>query len=200
VVYSNPSMPPDFSGDFGSPVCNVALDASQISDVLRLSPSLSPDGSKVLWADNRGVEIASLANLADCASITPQLLIPGGSQPFYAKGNEQAGAANPIQPGASTPPPPPPPPPPPRSRVVRPANTKRPHITRSRKYLACSTGIWSHGPTRYAYRWTISKAKGGSGRRLALTRKLRGHTVRCSVTAYNSAGHATASSTAYRVR
>jgi hypothetical protein len=192
VVYSNPSMPSDFSGAFGDPVCNVALDASQISDVLRLSPSLSPDGTKVLWGDDRGVEIASLDNPSNCASIAPRLLIPGASQPFYAKGDERAPAANPVQPGVN---------PAPKPTVIRPANTKKPRITRSGKYLACTTGTWSHHPVRYAYRWTISgKAKGPSGRRLAITRARRGRTVRCRVTASNAAGRATATSLAFRMR
>jgi hypothetical protein len=107
VLYQNPSMPADFNAGYGDPVCNVALDAAHTSDVHHLSPSLSPDGTKVMWGDDRGVEVASLAS--GCSSIVPHLLIPGGAEPFYAKGNEQPGAAHPVQPGGATPAPPTPP-------------------------------------------------------------------------------------------
>jgi hypothetical protein len=100
VVYENPSMPSDFNAGYGDPVCNVALDAAHTSDVHHLSPSLSPDGTKVMWGDDRGVEVASLAS--GCPGIVAHLLIPGAAEPFYAKGNEQPGAANPVQPGRPT--------------------------------------------------------------------------------------------------
>jgi PKD repeat protein len=52
-----------------------------------------------MWGDNRGVEVAPVTNLANCASVTPRLLIPGGAEPFYSAGAEQPGLANPVQPG-----------------------------------------------------------------------------------------------------
>lgn len=211
VVYENPSMPPDFSAGYGNPVCNISLDASQISDVGNISPTLSPDGTKVLWGDDQGVEIASLANPSDCASITPHLLIPGGSQPFYSKGNEQAAAANPVQPGGtsgSTPGPATGPAPgsgsgPAHHGVgARPASKTKPRVSRSGKFLRCSPGRWSNRPAHYAYRWTVSgKGKHGiRGRRLRVTRSLHHRTVRCTVTASNAAGRASAASAPFRVR
>jgi PKD repeat protein len=79
--------------------CVITLNASQTSRPLQLSPSFSPDGKQLLWGDNRGVEVAPVANLANCASVTPRLLIPGGAEPFYSAGAEQPGLANPVQPG-----------------------------------------------------------------------------------------------------
>jgi hypothetical protein len=83
--------------------CDIALDASKTSDPLHISPSFSPDGTKLLWGDDTGVEVMSVADLSNCAALQPVLLIPGGGEPFYSKGNLQAGAANPNQPGGTTP-------------------------------------------------------------------------------------------------
>ena len=194
VVYENPSMPADFSAGFGNPVCDVTLDATQFSDVGHLSPSLTPDGTKVIWGDDRGVEVASLANTSDCTTITPQLLIPGASQPFYSKGNEQPGAANPAQPGRTTPVSPP-------HRTARPTNSKKPRITRRGSMLTCVTGTWSNHPTRYAYGWKVkgTTKRGANGRRLKITKALRKQKVQCIVTASNTAGHASATSAPFRV-
>jgi PKD domain len=81
--------------------CVISLDASKTSDPYHLSPSFSPDGSKILWGDDEGVKVASIADLDDCSSVHPVLLVPGGSEPFYSQGNEQAAAANPNQPGGT---------------------------------------------------------------------------------------------------
>jgi hypothetical protein len=85
---------------------------------------------------------------------------------------------------------------------AKPANVKRPRVTRSGGKLACSTGSWSNGPTGYSYGWLVNgKAKPGAhGRRLAISRKLRGHKVACSVTAANGAGSSTAVSAPFKVR
>lgn len=193
VLYQNPAMPADFTDTgWGDPVCDVALDASQLSNVQNISPSLSPDGTKVVWGDDRGIEMAPLDNAANCASITPRLLISGGSQPFYSKGNEQPSAINPA----------PPVPTPPPSKTARPRDVKRPHVTRSGNRLTCNQGTWADHPSGYRYRWTINgKVKrGAGGNRLHVTRGLRKATLRCSVTASNAAGHATATSAPYRLR
>jgi hypothetical protein len=108
-VYYNASMPADFNAGWPDPAdsCKFSLDASKVHDIYNLSPSLSPDGSKVLFGDGEGVKVLSLGDVAsDCAGAgtSPALLVPGGSQPFYAKGNVQAGAANPRQPDPAVPP------------------------------------------------------------------------------------------------
>lgn len=78
---------------------------------------------------------------------------------------------------------------------------KKPRITRSARKLTCKPGKWSNYPTRYAYRWMVTgNGKGAIGSRLTVTRKLRRHMVRCSVTASNAAGRATAISSPFRVR
>jgi PKD domain len=108
-VYSNPTMPADFNAGWGTPPagCKFSFSdaASRFGDINNLSPSLSPDGSKVLWGEADGVHVMSLGDVTNaCSGATSTagvLLVPGGSQPFYAKGNVQPGAASPRQPGAS---------------------------------------------------------------------------------------------------
>jgi plastocyanin len=76
--------------------CEIALDASKTSDPFHLSPSFSPDGSKLLWADDNGLEIMSIADLSsNCAASVPAAVVPGGSEPFYSKGNMQPAALTP---------------------------------------------------------------------------------------------------------
>jgi hypothetical protein len=96
-IYSNPAMPASFSGSY-DPRCKIALDAGQIPDVYSISPSLSPDGGKLLWGDARGVELTTLGNVAGgCAALSTRLLVPGGREPFYGAGALQAaGARKPV--------------------------------------------------------------------------------------------------------
>jgi hypothetical protein len=84
---------------------------------------------------------------------------------------------------------------------TKPVNTTRPRVTRSGDTLHCSAGKWANAPLRYSYRWLVAgKVKAGAhGRTLGAAHKLRGHGVRCSVTASNSAGSATATSAAFTV-
>lgn len=102
---------------------------------------------------------------------------------------------------AVTPPPPPPPPPPAGPQVKRPVNVHRPSVSRSGKTLRCSAGTWSNKPTRYAYRWAVNgNGKKGAGHTLHVTSTLRHRKVQCSVTAYNTAGQGTATSSPFQVR
>ena len=86
--------------------------------------------------------------------------------------------------------------------VTRPVNIKKPRVTRSHRTLFCSRGSWSTSANGYAYRWSVNgKTKHGARRaRLAVTRKLRGRTVRCTVTASNAAGSGAATSPRFKVR
>jgi len=88
----------------------------------------------------------------------------------------------------------------PPAGVVKPANVAKPHVSRSGRRLTCSRGSWSGGPNSFAYRWLAKGRRIGSGARLAVTRRLRGRSVQCAVTASNAAGAATAVSKALRVR
>lgn len=87
------------------------------------------------------------------------------------------------------------------SGAAKPANVERPRVVVSRGRLECKRGRWSNRPTRYSYRWLVNgkRKQGANSRRLALTRSLRGRTVRCKVTAGNPAGAASALSRPLRV-
>jgi hypothetical protein len=84
----------------------------------------------------------------------------------------------------------------------KPANTRTPRVSRSHATLVCSSGSWSNRPSRYSYRWLVDgkRKKGASGRKLGVTRAVRGHKVQCAVTASNGMGSITATSPALRVR
>jgi hypothetical protein len=107
-LYAAPSLTQALTTGWGDPKCKAVLDAAHTTNPFRLSPSFSPDGTKLLWGDDLGVEVASVANLtADgaghCTAVTPHLLIAGGAQPFYGKAAMQAAAAQPRQPGVTPP-------------------------------------------------------------------------------------------------
>lgn len=82
-----------------------------------------------------------------------------------------------------------------------PVASKPPRITRSGNRLRCSRGSWSGRPASYRYRWVVVHKAAVPGRRssLAVTPNLRRRTVKCSVTARNSAGTATATSRPFKV-
>jgi hypothetical protein len=83
--------------------------------------------------------------------------------------------------------------------VAKPANASTPRVTRTARRLVCKPGRWLNAPTAYAYQWLVDGKAGREGRRLAVTRRLRGHKVRCRVTASNAGGAATALSRTVRV-
>jgi hypothetical protein len=85
--------------------------------------------------------------------------------------------------------------------AAKPASVKRPRVRRSGKKLVCRRGSWSNSPSRYSYRWLVGgKRKRGARRRtLGITRKLRGRSVQCGVTARNAAGATTAFSRPVRI-
>jgi hypothetical protein len=87
--------------------CTVNLPAATISDPYHLSPSISPDGTRLYWGDDAGVEMAQIADRSNgCANVHPTLVVPGGSQPFVSAGALQAPDPTPTQPGPNPPPPP----------------------------------------------------------------------------------------------
>jgi len=86
--------------------------------------------------------------------------------------------------------------------AVKPANTAKPHVTRSGNRLRCTRGTWANSPTEFAYHWLVGgKAKAGArSSTLNVTHSIRGHKVQCGVQASNSAGSASALSAPFRVR
>jgi hypothetical protein len=86
--------------------------------------------------------------------------------------------------------------------TAKPASVEKPRVRRSGKKLVCQRGRWSNKPSRYAYGWLVNgnRKRGARGRKLGVTRKLRGRKVRCRVTAYNAVGATTALSRPLRIR
>jgi hypothetical protein len=83
-----------------------------------------------------------------------------------------------------------------------PANVAPPRLLRSGRRLVCKPGKWSNDPAGFRYRWLVDGARrrGAAAATLRVTRSLRGHSVRCRVTAANAAGRASALSRKVRVR
>ncbi len=137
--------------------CKLTLNAGQSSNPSNFSPSFSPDGTKLVWGDDRGVEIANVSNLSSsggaCTHLAPALLIPGASQPFYSAGNERAPAANPKQPGGVTTPGP---------KANFSVKTKHPRAHKSVVFDASASKV--SGKTTYA--WKFGDDKTGKGRRV----------------------------------
>jgi hypothetical protein len=101
-----------------------------------------------------------------------------------------------ASPGASAPPPGPLP-----VAGPRPVNTKAPRVTRSGSRLLCNRGRWTGTTGGYGYRWFVNgeRKAGANGRKLVVTRGLRGRKLTCSVTASNAAGATTVVSRPRRV-
>jgi len=49
-----------------------------------ISPTFSPDGNQLAWSDLDGIHIADTSNLSNCSSVTQQLLVPGGAEPYFS--------------------------------------------------------------------------------------------------------------------
>ncbi|MCA1598183.1 MAG: PKD domain-containing protein [Chloroflexi bacterium] len=140
----------------GGPTCIVSLDASTTTKPYRLSPSFSPDGSKLLWGDDRGVEIMSIADLSNCAALHPTLVIAGGSEPFYSKASVQPQAAH---------------------KPIAKISVKTKHPRRLHKVrLEAKAGVG------YKYSWKFGDGKTATGRRVSHTyRKAKKYKITLTV-------------------
>jgi hypothetical protein len=85
--------------------------------------------------------------------------------------------------------------------VSKPVNQALPHASQANHKLRCSPGSWSDSPASFSYRWLTGgrQVHGANKSTLAVSKSLRGHQVRCAVTATNGAGAATALSRPLRV-
>jgi hypothetical protein len=205
LVYHSDTVPSDWThNSYGAPVCQYDITpASDFTTIEQLDPSLSPDGTKVMYGDKKGVELKSLGDVTDhCAGASGIVtLIPGGSQPFYAKGNLQPGAANPRQPAPPGPAPTPTPSPSPTPSPT-PAPTSQPtlgrlvarfrvatKLPRARRKVAFDARKSSEQNGRVtSYAWTFGDGKKGKGRKL--THKYRkAAKYKVTLTVRDAAGH-----------
>jgi hypothetical protein len=170
------------SGWGASPKCKVTLNAADFADTQHISPSFSPDGSKLLWGDARGVEVASVADLDNCASVVPHLLVPGASEPFYAKANVHAIDPHAVQPGdkhttCCTPPPPPP-----KLKPHARFKVKTKHPRRHHKVKFDAGASYEKGGRIVSYTWRFGDGKKSHGRKVSHTfRKAHRYTVKLTV-------------------
>jgi hypothetical protein len=86
------------NGDVTLPVqkCKLDLNVANIRNYSIASPTLSPDGSLLAWAENDGIHMASTANLDDCGSLAPRLVVPGGAYPSFGRAAAAAVLAKPA--------------------------------------------------------------------------------------------------------
>jgi PKD repeat protein len=158
-LYRVASLP--VSSGWGNAACVISLDPAVTSDPFHISPSFSPDGTKIMWGDDQGVKVMSIADLSTCPTVSnAALVVPGASEPFYSKGNVQAAAANPTQPGGATTPEPGPP----AVKPVAKFNFKVKH----RKVRFDASG--SKGSI-VSFSWKFGDGKNGKGRKVAHTYK-----------------------------
>ncbi len=152
--------------------CTVALSAATTTDPHHLSPSISPDGTRLYWGDDSGVEMAQIADRSNgCASVHPTLVVPGGSQPFVSAGALQAPDPTPQQPGGGTTPPPPATVYPPHAAFK--VMTRHPRAHRAVKFDASAshevngsiaTYLWKFGDGKKAKGRTVKHTYAAAGR------------------------------------
>ncbi len=84
------------AGDVTNPIakCTITIDPSRAAKFITVSPTFSPDGSRLAWAETDGIHVANTSNLDDCASISGSLLVPGGAYPFFGPADETSIGVN----------------------------------------------------------------------------------------------------------
>ncbi|WP_028066468.1 PD40 domain-containing protein [Solirubrobacter soli] len=76
--------------------CELGLTATD--DVESISPTFSPDGTRLAWAEPDGIHVATLGALTDCAAIREQVVtLPGAWEPYWTPATPAA-----ARPGAPT--------------------------------------------------------------------------------------------------
>jgi hypothetical protein len=189
--------------------CTLARDPGNIANFDAASPAFSPDGSRLVWAENDGIHTAITANLGDCGSVTERLLVAGGTYPFFGRGAvadaPSAGAPAPAAPAPS------PSPVPARFVLVSSARTAtltaagvlRLVVTPSESGSGKATGTISVPKARVVRfgtvklkltagertRITLKLAKRDARRVLAALRRTRRLTAAIRLTATSTAGH-----------
>lgn len=86
------------------------------------------------------------------------------------------------------------------SAPAKPVDVRPPTVTRQGRTLTCTRGTWRFA-TSYSYSWIVDGGtrKGARNPHLAVTKRLKGQTVACKVTASNATGAATSSSAPFDV-
>jgi hypothetical protein len=117
--------------DVTAPVekCTITINAANAVTSVNASPTFTPDGSRLAWAERDGIHSASTANLDNCATTTPALLVPGGAFPFFGPADASPAPTPNPNPNPNPVPVPPPPPPPSHALAIS-SSTTRAKLTR----------------------------------------------------------------------
>ena len=79
--------------------CELALAAADTPS--SASPTFSPDGTRLAWAEGDGIHVASLGALSDCSAIREQVVtLPGAWEPYWTPATPAASGAGATRPGA----------------------------------------------------------------------------------------------------
>jgi hypothetical protein len=113
-------------GDVTAPVekCMVTIPAGNAASIVSASPTFTPDGSRLAWAEKDGIHFANTSDLGSCSAVTDGLLVGGAAYPFFGKADMSATAGFVADHKVCCPPPPPPPPPPPGTFVIASSTTR----------------------------------------------------------------------------
>ena len=124
------------------------------------------------------------------ASVTIPVASAGGAPGGGAPGGAAPGSPAPGSAGAGS------------AAPGKPRNLAPPRLRRSGGRVICDAGRWANSPTRFTYGWLVDghAKRGATGRSMAITRRLRGHKVRCGVSAANGTGRGTALSQTLAIR
>lgn len=72
--------------------CELALEAAET--YTSASPTFSPDGLRIAWAESDGIHVATLGALRDCAAIRENVLtLPGAWEPYWSPADAPPPAA-----------------------------------------------------------------------------------------------------------
>ncbi len=79
--------------------CELTLTPSDASS--STSPTFSPDGTRLAWAEPDGIHVATLGALTDCAAIREQVVtLPGAWEPYWTPATPAAGGGATTSPSA----------------------------------------------------------------------------------------------------
>jgi len=73
--------------------CEIGLEAADTH--ASASPTFSPDGTRIAWAESDGIHVATLGTLDDCAAIRERVVtLPGAWEPYWTPATDPAPSDN----------------------------------------------------------------------------------------------------------